>query len=587
MEVTRLFDAIYYQLENFPQEVCFTSIINGEWKSYSTQKMIELGYQVSLGLLKLGVQPGDKVAVITKENRPEWNIFDLAISQIGAVNVPIYPTISPGEYEYIFNDAGVKLCVVEREELFKKVEQIEDKVPTLHHIYSFDEINGCESWHKLMELGADGFKTDVEVISEKIKPNDLATLIYTSGTTGLPKGVMLSHENVISNVKEVSSHLKADPGDTALSFLPLCHIFERMVTYCYLLRGSQVYYSSVDTLAEKLPTIKPHFFTTVPRLLEKVYEKVVSGGTAKQGIAKKIFMWAHDLAGEYEYDKKPGIQMKIADALVYSKIREKLGGRVKFIVTGSAPCPLNIARFFSAAGIPIREGYGLTETSPVLTFNRFEEGGALLGTVGVPIDGVELKIAEDGEILAKGPNIMMGYYNKPDKTDEVMSEDGWFHTGDIGKFITGNKGTKFLKITDRKKQLLKTSGGKYVAPAPIENKFKESFFVEQMMVVGEGKKFVSALIVPAFETLKTWAKEEGVAFSSNEDLIANEKVNKKFREITDEFNPNFSKIEQIKKFTLLGNEWTDLSGELTPTMKVKRKVIRERYKKEIDEIYGN
>ena len=587
MEVKRLFDTIYYQQENFPQEVCFTSIREGDWKSYSTEDIISLGYKLSRGLLKLGIEPGDKIAIITKENRPEWNIFDLAIGQIGGVNVPIYPTISPGEYEYIFKDAGIKLCIVESEELYKKVKLIWNNVPSLHSVYSFDKVNGCDDWNKIIELGEDGFDTDVKVISDRIQPDDLATLIYTSGTTGLPKGVMLSHNNVVSNVKEVSKHTPSKPGDKALSFLPLCHIFERMFTYCYLIRGASVYYSTVDTLAAKLPVVKPHFFTTVPRLLEKVYEKVVSGGMEKTGISKKIFLWALNLAGEYEYDQKPGIQMQIADKLVYSKIREKLGGNVKFIVTGSAPCPLNIARFFSAAGIPIREGYGLTETSPVLTFNRFEAGEALLGTVGVPIDGVELKLAKDGEILAKGPNILMGYYNKPEQTSEVMSDDGWFHTGDIGKFITGNTGTKFLKITDRKKELLKTSGGKYVAPAPIENKFKESFFVEQMMVVGESKKFVSALIVPAFETLRNWAKEEGIEFSSNDDLIVNEKVIKKFRAITDEYNPNFSKIEQIKKFKLLAEEWTDTSGELTPTMKIKRKVIRERYKKEIDEIYGN
>lgn len=586
MEITRLFDTIYYQLEQYPQKISLTSIRNGEWKSYSTQEVIDNAYKVSLGLLKLGIQPGDKIAIITKENRPEWNICDIAAGQIGAVTVPIYPTISPSEYAYIFNDASVKICIVDKEDLFKKVEQIKDKVDNLQYIFTIDECAGCANWEEIFTKGEGGDINDVKQLSAQVKPGDLATLIYTSGTTGLPKGVMLSHFNIISNVKEVGGEMPLSPGLKALSFLPLCHIFERAVSYCYISNGVSIYYSSVDTLAEKLPTVKPNFFTTVPRLLEKVYEKVINGGMQKKGVSKKIFMWALELTKSYEYDQKPGLAMKLADKLVYSKIREKLGGEVIGIVTGSAPCPLNIAQFFSAAGIPIREGYGLTETSPVLTFCRFSEGGAMLGTVGLPLDNVELKIEEDGEILAKGPNIMMGYYNQPEQTAEVMTDDGWFRTGDIGKFITGKNGVKFLKITDRKKQLLKTSGGKYVAPAPIENRFKESFFVEQMMVVGEGKKFVSALIVPAFETLKDWAKKEGISYTDNEDLIKNEKVIKLFRDIAEEYNPDFSKIEQIKKIRLLPNEWTDTSGELTPTMKVKRKVIRERYAQQIDEIYS-
>lgn len=587
MEVTRLFDTIYYQNEKFPQQISFTSERNGKWENYSTQDLIDKAGVMSLGLLKLGFKPGDKAAIIVKENRPEWVICDIAISQIGGISVPIYPTISPGEYEYIFNDASIKTCIVEKEELFKKVDEIKNNVASLEHIFSIDEVDNCANWSAIFERGEGGDLADVKAISDQIKSNELATLIYTSGTTGLPKGVMLSHDNVISNVKEVSKHMPLKPGLRALSFLPLCHIFERMVTYCYIYNGVSVYHSSVDTLADKLPTVKPNFFTTVPRLLEKVYEKVVKSGMEKSGIAKKIFLWALGLTENYEYDKKPGLAMKLADKLVYSKIREKLGGEVVGIVTGSAPCPLNIARFFSAAGIPVREGYGLTETSPVLTFGRFSEGGAMLGTVGMVIDNVEIKLEDDGEILAKGPNILMGYYNKPDKTAEVMTEDGWFRTGDIGKFITGKGGVKFLKITDRKKELLKTSGGKYVAPAPIENKFKESFFVEQMMVVGEGKKFVSALIVPAFASLIEWAKDSGLDIGTTQkEMIENEHVLKKFKEIVEGYNPEFSKIEQIKKFKLLANEWTDISGELTPTMKVKRKVIRERYKKEIDEIYG-
>jgi long-chain acyl-CoA synthetase len=383
----------------------------------------------------------------------------------------------------------------------------------------------------------------------------------------------------------VQKELPIEPGQVALSFLPLCHIFERMVSYTYVYKGVNVYYSDIDTLGEKLQTVKPHFFTTVPRLLEKVYEKIVNKGLELTGLKKKLFFWALGLTDSYEFGKAPGLQMKIADKLIFSKWREALGGRVIGIVTGSAACPLKIARVFSAAGIPIREGYGLTETSPVLTVNRFEESGAMLGTVGPVIDGVEIKIAEDGEILAKGPNIMLGYYKEPEKTAEVMSGE-WFHTGDVGTFLTSSGGVKFLKITDRKKELLKTSGGKYVAPAPIESKFRESFYIEQMMVVGEGKKFVSALIVPAFPALHEWAKEHGVTFSSNEDLIKNPKTLALYQQVMDENNPNFSHIEQIKKFTLLPNEWTTETKELTPTMKIKRKVISEKYAKEVAAIYG-
>ena len=377
-----------------------------------------------------------------------------------------------------------------------------------------------------------------------------------------------------------------EAGQNALSFLPLCHIFERMVTYCYAYSGISIYYSDVNTIAERFADVRPHFFTTVPRLLEKLYEKIVNKGTELTGLKKKLFFWALDLADQYSYDQKPGLRMKIADKLVFSKWREALGGRVVGIVTGSAPCPLKIARVFSAAGVPIREGYGLSETSPVLTLTRFSEGNALLGTVGIPIDNVELKIAEDGEILAKGPNIMMGYYKDEEKIKEVISTDGWFSTGDIGTFVTSPNGKKFLKITDRKKQLLKTSGGKYVAPSPIENKFKESFFIEQMMVVGEGKKFVSALIVPAFDQLKEYARDYGIKFETNEELITQDSIKSLYKKIVQEYNPEFSHIEQIKKFELLPNEWTVDTEELTPTMKVKRKVIREKYAKIIDGIYN-
>jgi long-chain acyl-CoA synthetase len=585
MEIKRLFDVIYHQQEKHPQKVCIAGIKNGDWVNYSTQDIISSAEKLSTALLKAGVVKGDKIATVTSVNRPEWNICDIAIAQIGAINVPLYPTISAGEFEYILNHAEAKFCFVSDEGLYKKVMSVKDRVPTLQQLYTWDDVTGAINWKEVLSAGEDVDRAKLDEIKKSVDPSDLATLIYTSGTTGLPKGVMLSHNNIISNVLMVSKELPLEAGQIALSFLPLCHIFERMVAYTYIYSGANIYYSDIDTLGEKLQTVKPHFFTTVPRLLEKVYEKIVNKGLDLTGLKKKLFFWALGLTDSYEYDKQQGLQMKIADKLIFSKWREALGGRVIGIVTGSAACPLKIARVFSAAGVPIREGYGLTETSPVLTFNRFQEGGSMLGTVGMPIDGVTIKIAEDGEILAKGPNIMMGYYKEPEKTAEVMT-DGWFMTGDVGTFVTAANGNKFLKITDRKKELLKTSGGKYVAPAPIESKYRESFFVEQIMVVGEGKKFVSALMVPAYPVLHEWAKQNGITFKDNNELIANPKVLAKFQSVVDELNPNFNHIEQIKKFKLLANEWTVDSKELTPTMKIKRKVISEKYAKEIAEIYG-
>lgn len=587
MEVKRLFDTIYYQKEKHPQQVSLASIQDGTWKKLSTEDIINEANKLSLGLLKLGIQKGDKVAVVTTANRIEWNIVDIAVGQIGAINVPLYPTISPSDYVYILNHAEAKLIFASDEGLFKKVNSVKEQVPTLKGIYTFDKVQDANHISEVQNLDPNGDIGQIKAIADTIDENDLATLIYTSGTTGTPKGVMLSHKNVVSNVVTVLAELPVEAGQVSLSFLPLCHIFERMVIYTYIMGGINVYYSDIDTLADKLGTVKPHFFTTVPRLLEKVYEKIVNKGLALTGLKRKLFFWALEMADQYEYDQKPSFTFKIADKLIFSKWREALGGRVLGIVTGSAACPLKIARVFSAAGVPIREGYGLTETSPVLTFNRFVEGGAMLGTVGMPIKDVEIKIADDGEILAKGPNIMMGYYKEPEKTREVLTEDGWFSTGDVGTFVTNNFGNKFLKITDRKKELLKTSGGKYVAPAPIESKFREDFFVEQIMVVGEGKKFVSAIIVPAFPVLEDWAKENNISFADRNALIANTKVLSKFQSIVDEYNPNFSHIEQIKKFKLLPKEWTTETGELTPTMKLKRKEINRIYSKEIDEIYND
>lgn len=612
MDITRLFDFIYHQKENFPQEKSFGGKYDGEWKYFSTDEIIEMGNKVSLGLLKLGVKPGDKIALVVYQNRPEWTIMDLGISQIGAINVPVYPTISPNEYEYIFNDSEVKYCFCGKDDLVAKVTKAKANVASLQSIYSFDQREDAPHWESMWE---EGDLSEVEKIKAGINPDDLATLIYTSGTTGNPKGVMLSHKNIVSNVLGVKTLVPTVPGETVLSFLPLCHIFERNVSYSYIYHGANVVYTGLDNLGGPtgdLATIKPYFFTTVPRLLEKVYEAIYNKGLELTGAKKKLFFWALGMADDYYYDRKisglAAIKWSIADKLIFSKWRAALGGNIKGIITGAAACPVKMAKIFSAAGIPIREGYGLTETSPALTVNRLSPGGAMLGTVGPTVPGVEIMIDPsdgnyregEGEILARGSNIMQGYYNKPEATAAVMKEiDGqtWFCTGDVGKLVDSPSGEQFLKITDRKKALLKTSGGKYVAPQPIESKFTEDFLVGQMMVVGEKQKFVSALIVPAAEALRDWCEENEVPCSLSDhahnptlkiiskETLANPKVIAKFQEIINGFNPEFSKIEQIKKFELLNEPWDVSTEELTPTLKLKRRVIREKFKDVIARIY--
>ncbi len=606
MKPSRLFEFIYQQKNNYPQERAFGHNLNGKWVYYSTDDIINLANKVSCGLLKMGLKPGDKVATVVYKNRPEWTIMDLGMLQVGVINVPVYPTISPSDYEYIFNDSEVKYCVVGDGDLYDKVQTAMPNVSSLQEIFTFDKTEGRRYWEELFaEEGLD----EVEKIKESIDPNSMATIIYTSGTTGNPKGVMLSHRNIVSNVEGVQDLMPIKAGQIAMSFLPICHIFERTASYAYTLLGINVVFVGTNNLGGDdgdLRAVKPHFFTTVPRLLEKVYEKIYNKGLDLTGVKKSLFFWALGLTEDYEYEKQyggfRGIKQSIADSLIFSKWREALGGNVQGILTGAAACPVKIARVFSAAGIPIREGYGLTETSPGLTINRYDEGGAMLGTVGPALKHVEIRIDAsegdyrngEGEILAKGPNIMMGYYNQPGKTAEVTKEidgESWFRTGDVGKLVDGHKGQKFLKITDRKKELLKTSGGKYVAPAPIENKFKEDFLIEQMMVVGEKQKFVSALIVPAEEALKSWCEDCGVGFASVRDAIQDPKVISRYQEVVNQYNPEFSHIEQIKKFVLVDGTWEPTKpdgspGELTPTMKLKRRVILEKYESEINSIYS-
>lgn len=564
----------------------------GQWKKYSTAEVKVIVDNLSAGLLSLGISCGDmtpegrdKVAILCK-NRPEWIMLDMAVQQIGAMLVPVYPTINVNELEFVLKDAAVKIVFVNDEDLFLKVLSLKEKVPSLKEIFTYEHVANARHWKEVTALSTPQLIEQVKPISEKITYEDLATIIYTSGTTGTPKGVMLSHRNILSNV--MASIPCFPPGDElrSLSFLPLNHIFERMVTYLYLFRGTSIYYAeSLDTIADNLKEVKPNMFTTVPRLLEKVYDRIMQKGNELTGTKRKLFFWAHGLAEKFEINKNLGawynLKLSIANKIIFSKWREGLGGNLKCVVTGGAACQVRLIRIFTAARIPIMEGYGLTETSPVISVNRYQESGRAFGTVGPLIDDVQVKIAEDGEILCKGPNIMMGYYKRPDLTAQDIV-DGWFHTGDIGILTEQN----FLKITDRKKELFKTSGGKYVAPLAIENKLKESPFIEQVMLVGADRKFVSALIVPSFANLKDWARKNNIAETGNEELVRHPKVIDLFKELVESFNKFFNHVEQVKKFELLTNEWSVDTGELTPKMSLKRKVVMEKYRDAIERIYS-
>ena len=591
MTPRRLFDCIKYQAEKNPLTDMLAAKEGGVWKKYSTNEVGELVDQLSGGLVALGIngqdmspEGRDKVAIICR-NRPEWLMLDLAVQQTGAILIPIYPTININELEFILKDSGVKLAFVNDEELFLKVNSLRGKLPQMQEVFTFDHVPNARHWKEMLALGTADQIEKAKAFSEKVNEEDLATILYTSGTTGTPKGVMLSHRNVLSNIMASVNYFP--PGDNmrALSFLPLNHILERMVSYLYMYRGISLYYAeSLDTIGENLKEVKPHMFTTVPRLLEKVYDKIMQKAMGLTGIKKKLFYWAIGLAEKFEINKHQGawydLKLSIANKLVFSKWREALGGNIKCIVTGSAACQVKLIRLFTAGKIVIMEGYGLTETSPVVSVNRYEEEGRMFGTVGPLIDGVEVKIAEDGEILCKGPNIMMGYYKRPDLTEDCM-KDGWFYTGDIGLFVE----SRFLKITDRKKELFKTSGGKYVAPLPIESKLKESPYVEQVMVVGSERKFVGALIVPSFPNLHAWCHQQGINVSSDEEMIRQPAVINLMKDLVESFNKFFNHVEQIKRFELVPTEWTIDGGELTPTLKLKRKVIMEKYRDAIERIY--
>lgn len=580
----RLFDIPYYQLEHFPQDRMFSTKVDGKWNKVSTQEFLDEANQVSRGLIALGVQPGDKIGLVSG-NRVEWNIMDIGIQQIGAIGVPIYPNISTKDYAYIFADADIKLCVTGDEELFNKINSIKAELPTLKQIYCFDDFEGSDHWSLIKDRAQDIEITEVEARKSVIKNEDLATMIYTSGTTGAPKGVMLSHNNILSNVYGSYPRIPGDTNSRCLTFLPVCHVYERMLHYLYMRAGFSIHFAeSLDTIGENIKEVKPHVFTAVPRLIEKVYEKIISKGDELSGIKKALFFWAVSVGEEFEQEGKSGwynFKLKIARKLIFSKWQEALGGEVLAIASGAAALQPRLARIFLAAEIPILEGYGLTETSPVISVNCLKNG-IKFGTVGPLLDNVEVKFADDGEIIVRGPSIMMGYYNQPEKTDEVLTKDGWFHTGDIGEMIDG----KFLKITDRKKEIFKTSGGKYIIPQMMENKFKESRFIEQIMVIGEGEKHPAALIIPAYDFLREWAKRKEIDIApGNKALVENPKVIARIQTEIDEYNELFGQFERIKKFELLPEEFSVEKGEITPTLKFKRKKIMEIHKDRVENIY--
>ena len=589
ISITRLFDFPYYQLENFNISDALVTKQDGKWIKTSTEEYIAKANAISRALVEMGVQKNDKIAIISTNNRTEWNIMDIGILQTGAQTIPIYPTISEVDYEYILNHSESTYCFVSDEEVLHKVNAIKSNVPTLKEVYSFNTIQGCKHWSELLELGKD--EANQKLVEERknaVIPSDLATIIYTSGTTGKPKGVMLSHNNIVSNVIHSAPRIPFEKGKSrALSFLPVCHIFERVILYLYQYYGVSIYFGeSIDKISDNIKEVKPNVMSAVPRLLEKVYDSIYAKGTQLSGIKKKLFFWAIDLGLRYEPYGANGawyeFQLKIARKLIFSKWKEGLGGNLDLMVSGSAALQTRLARVFAAAEIPVMEGYGLTETSPVISVNDVRNFGFRVGTVGKVIDGVTVKIAEDGEILCKGPNVMMGYYKDEKLTSEVMTDD-YFHTGDIGEFDADG----FLKITDRKKEMFKTSGGKYIAPQLIENTMKQSRFIEQIMVIGDGQKMPAAFIQPSFDFIKEWANIHKIAIgTSNEDIIANSKVIERIQEEVDKLNEKFGNWEKIKRFELTPEVWSIEAGHLTPTLKLKRKIVMEKYQDLFHKIYN-
>ena len=590
VNITRLFDFPYYQLEKFNSiPDALVTKQNGVWNKTSTEEYIAQSNTISRALIKMGIQKNDKIAIISSNNRTEWHIMDIGVLQTGAQTVPIYPTIGEEDYEYILNHSGSILCFVSDIEVYNKVKNIQANVPALKEVYSFNEIEGCENWTSLLTLGAGTSNQDVvEDRKNNVTTQDLATIIYTSGTTGKPKGVMLSHQNIVSNVLNSAPRIPFEPGkNTALSFLPICHIFERMILYLYQYYGVSVYFGeSIEKISDNIKEVRPNVITAVPRLLEKVYDKIYAKGAELTGIKKALFFWAINLGLRYEPYGANGfwyeLQLKIARKLIFSKWKEGLGGNLDLMASGSAALQPRLTRVFAAAEIPVMEGYGLTETSPVISVNDMRNKGFKIGTVGKLIDGVEVKIAEDGEILCKGPNVMIGYYKDEEKTKEALA-NGYFHTGDIGNIDAEG----FLKITDRKKEMFKTSGGKYIAPQLIENTMIQSRFIEQIMVIGDGEKMPAAFIQPSFEFIKEWEKLHGIEVDkTNQEIISNPKVIARIQEEVDHLNAKFGNWEKIKRFELTPDVWSIDGGQLTPTLKLRRKIVLEMYKPLYEKIYG-
>ena len=588
MEFKRTFDLLDWSLENYDKEVAFAGKVNNEWVTYSSYEAKEIATNFSYGLLALGLKPGDKVALVSN-NRPEWNFIDMGISQAGMIHLPVYPTISADEYDYILKDAEPKLIFISDKSLYTKIKPVIDKAESIEETYTINKVDGAKNWNEVVDLGkknAEKFKNELNKIKDGIKPEDLVTLIYTSGTTGFPKGVMLNHVNLVSNAIATAPVHSNGPESKSLSFLPLCHIYERMLNYHFQYKGISIYYAeNMATIINDLKDIKPDLFSTVPRLLETVYDRIIGKGKDLQGIKKQIFFWAVNLGHRFKlhgqnswfYKKK----LKIADKLIFTKWREALGGNINVIVSGGAALQPRLATIFWAAGIQVLEGYGLTETSPVIAVNNLVTDEIMIGTVGPVIEDVEVKIAEDGEILCKGPNIMMGYYKKPELTKKVIDEEGWFHTGDIGIMVND----KYLKITDRKKEIFKLSNGKYVAPQVIENKFKESFFIQQLMVVGENEKFASALIAPNFEFLHNWCSIHGVKYRDNKSLVQMSEVVARYQKEVNEINKDLAFHEQIKRFRLVCDEWSRETGELSQVFKLRRQFVYKKYDSILKEIY--
>lgn len=590
MEATRIFDLLDRYLEEYSdKEVALAAKENGAWVKYTSKNYVHYANMLSYGLMAMGFKGGDKIATVSN-NRPEWNFMDMAMSQAGVTHVPVYPTISETDFAYLLNHAEPKILMVSDKALYKKLKPLAEKVDSIEAVYSFNEIEGVNNWKEIYELGKKNeteFKEKLNAVKGSIKPDDLATIIYTSGTTGNPKGVMLSHRNIMSNLKGIEQVFNFTSEHRTLSFLPISHIFERTINYHFQDKGLSIYYAeSLATISRDLKDVKPHVFIAVPRVLERIYDRIIGKGKDLKGIKKQLFFWAVNLGLKYEHHHENGWfyhqKLKIVDKLIFSKWREAVGGEIQIVVAGGAAMQPRLIRVFSAAGIPLVEGYGMTETSPVIAANNFDSGELMIGTVGPILPGVDVKISDDGEILTKSDSVMLGYYKDEEQTKETIEPNGWLHTGDIGELVDG----KYLKITDRKKEIFKLSSGKYVSPQAIENIFKESFFIEQIYVFGENQKFASGIISPNFQFLHEWCSRHGIKYRDNNELITIPEVVQRFQKEVISMNKNLGQTEHIKRFRIVHDEWAPQTGELSPTLKLKRKYLNQKYKELIQEIFS-